>query len=216
MGSGGVGAQGGKGGQDQGGEGGAEFDCAALSTEYADAVDEATSCDPANDSCSQEISVGIECACGTFANGERAGAIERIAKIRALYLASGCSTPVSCGMCVAPDGGYCASDGRCRNLGESARGCKVGGNLYADGERDIPDPTSCNTCICQNGELSCTEINCPNPCPDGEAFGTQCGLCGPTDACLVVEYGCFPTCTDDCEQRDAFCLEGLCLTNVCG
>ena len=207
---------GGVGGQGEGGDGGTELDCAALSAEYGAAVDEVASCDPASDHCSQEITLGLECTCPTFVNGERTSAIDRIAEIRDSYVANGCSRPVLCGMCVAPDSGYCAADGRCRDLGENARGCKVAGEIYADGESGVPDPTSCNTCTCQNGELSCTEINCPSPCPDGEALGTQCGVCGPTDACLVVEHGCFPTCTDDCDEMDAFCHQGLCLTNICG
>jgi hypothetical protein len=95
--------------------------------------------------------------------------------------------------------------------------CDVGGVTYPSGTGDIPDPTSCNTCTCEDGSLICTEINCPNPCPEGHGAGQECAACGPTDACEVVRFGCFPSCQDemDCESGGGLCIDQKCI-NVCG
>jgi hypothetical protein len=60
-----------------------------------------------------------------------------------------------------------AEDGVCGD-GRQAD-CKTGGIVYPHGARNIPDPTSCNTCSCDNGQLICTEIGCPIDCPEDEA-----------------------------------------------
>jgi hypothetical protein len=103
----------------------------------------------------------------------------------------------------------------------SGASCKVDGQVYPDGADQIPDPTSCNTCICNDGQLNCTEINCPSPCEAGTALGTSCISCGPTDACLIVETGCLSTCDStvdadgQCDEGNGFCLDNLCRA-VCG
>jgi len=91
----------------------------------------------------------------------------------------------------------------------------VDGRIYADGEDGIPDPVSCNQCTCQDGQLLCTEIACPEPCPEGNGYGTECSQCGPADECLVVRHACFPSCVDECEGGRA-CSNGVCVTGLCG
>lgn len=101
----------------------------------------------------------------------------------------------------------------------TAPACKVGGQTYASGSGGIPDPVSCNTCSCDAGKLnSCTKIACPKPCPAHTSYATSCALCGPTDACEVMEFGCFSTCKSSADCTTAgygFCLQGIC-KNVCG
>jgi hypothetical protein len=96
--------------------------------------------------------------------------------------------------------------------------CVVEGALYADGA-PIPDPFSCNTCVCEGGQVSsCTEIGCTDPCPAGTSEGISCAVCGPTDGCEALETGCFVTCRDDAECTDPLhpiCLGGQC-RNACG
>ena len=100
----------------------------------------------------------------------------------------------------------------------SKASCEVGGQVYASGEGGIDDPFSCNTCACVDGVLACTEIGCPDPCPDGTTSATSCSQCGPTDACEVVRHACLPVCstTQDCADAGlSFCAGGVC-KNVCG
>jgi len=101
--------------------------------------------------------------------------------------------------------------------GEAA--CKVDGDVYPSGSTGVPDPASCNTCSCDDGLVTaCTEIACPEPCPQGSVLATSCASCGPTDACEVVEYGCRPECEqggDECTTLGGLCLDGVC-RSVCG
>jgi len=96
--------------------------------------------------------------------------------------------------------------------------CLVEGQRYADGER-VPDPYSCNTCFCEDGQVSvCTEIGCADPCPTGTTPGTSCAECGPTDACESVETTCLRSCSSngDCtDPAHSLCLGGQC-RNACG
>jgi hypothetical protein len=144
-------------------------------------------------------------------------AIAAAKEAAATYEAGDCGGGEMCADCGTPVGGYCSQAGRCDTLWrEGPRACKVEGIVYPDGATGIPDPTSCNECSCYGGELSCTEINCPKPCPAEHVFTTQCAACGPTDACLIVEHACLPTCspdTDNCAQ--GICSDGIC-RNICG
>lgn len=95
--------------------------------------------------------------------------------------------------------------------------CEVEGVLYASGTNGIGDPVSCNECLCDDGQLICTEIHCPKACPSGTAFGVDCASCGPTDACQIVRTGCLPACdeSDDCAGGACDDELGVCL-NRCG
>jgi hypothetical protein len=96
--------------------------------------------------------------------------------------------------------------------------CEVNGIVYPDGYSPVPDPTSCNTCTCDDGEVgTCTEINCPSPCEGDTILESDCASCGPADACEVVRTGCLPACDDqdDCAESGGFCSQGAC-RNVCG
>jgi hypothetical protein len=95
--------------------------------------------------------------------------------------------------------------------------CKLGPNIYPNGTRGIPDPNSCNTCVCVDGHVACTERYCPLRCPvPGLVPGTSCYRCSPVDACDIVEYGWYKSCANDmdCHGSDT-CLGGIC-RNVCG
>jgi hypothetical protein len=113
----------------------------------------------------------------------------------------------------SPDGEWIAvEDGACFPQGDGGASCVVDNQHYWSGsDQSIQDPFSCNTCGCSNGRLLCTEIGCEDPCPSGTAPGVSCLQCGDTDACLVVETACFPTCADneDCDGP-ARCIEGIC------
>lgn len=101
------------------------------------------------------------------------------------------------------------------NVRESGKACEVDGLTYPDGWTSVPDPFSCNTCECIDGEVNaCGQSGCVQDCPAGTAPGTTCAVCGPTDACLVVETGCLPK----CEPNDAIpCSNGgVCLNGLCG
>lgn len=108
-----------------------------------------------------------------------------------------------------------ACQGAC--LAPLGAACQVGGVVYPSGAEGIQEPTSCNTCSCQDGALICTEINCPVPCPDGQVSTSDCAFCGPTDACEVTRTGCVPTCSEDeeCAAVGGLCVEQRCV-NVCG
>ncbi len=105
--------------------------------------------------------------------------------------------------------------------GSTGVSCLVDGTTYASGD-GVPDPFSCNQCSCgSDGSVDgCTEIACPEPCPQGSAPGIACNACGPADECLTLETGCLPACTEDADCDGTgylFCLvaEGHC-TTFCG
>jgi len=106
-------------------------------------------------------------------------------------------------------------DGPCAPQVPRAAACKVLGRIYSSGSTYVPDPHSCNICSCEDGQLTCTEINCPSACPPNGGPGTQCVECGPTDACLVVEHTCLPVCSDHDSCEGKACLSGMC-RSVCG
>jgi hypothetical protein len=89
----------------------------------------------------------------------------------------------------------------------------VNGDVYPSGSSGFPGPLGCNTCSCDNGQLTCTEEGCSSACPPDSVNGSQCAQCGPTDACEIVEYTCLKLCADTCDT--GVCLDGVC-RNVCG
>jgi hypothetical protein len=107
-------------------------------------------------------------------------------------------------------------DGACYPQGDGGARCVVDNHIYwSGGEQSVPDPFSCNTCACTDGKVNaCTEIGCSEPCPPGTVAGERCMRCGTEDACLDLETGCFPTCTnnDDC---DFACVGGMCVEQIC-
>jgi len=128
----------------------------------------------------------------------------------------------------APDGGSAgdaAGDGGSVPDAGSDGGleiaCRVEGTTYPSGASSVPDPTSCNTCACDQGSLvNCTEAVCPEPCERGFARGSACVACDPVDRCVEVETGCFTSCSDedDCTADAPFCetTRGLCIPFPCG
>ncbi|HEX2873436.1 MAG TPA: hypothetical protein VHP33_19390 [Polyangiaceae bacterium] len=189
--------------------------CEDVVSRYSAAIEQAKQCEPSLDGqCSELLTEGLACGCQTFVNAARSEAIAAASAAQQQYADMSCGGGIVCGPCRTPSGAFCSSEGRCEALFEDGdTACKVNGVVYESGTGGIADPVSCNTCACDDGRLSCTEIGCPVPCPSGTAFGTQCAHCGPTDACAIVEHACLPTCSDACEQ--GVCIEGVCRT-VCG
>lgn len=189
--------------------------CESVSSRYAGAIEAAKTCDPnASGQCTQLITEGLACGCGAFVNSERSDDIAAAQAAREQYSSMSCGQGIVCGACLDPVSGYCSAEGHCESLSDfDPPACKVGGIVYKSGTGGIPDPVSCNQCECQSGELACTEIGCEKPCPDGTTYAQQCAECGPTDACLVVEHACLPSCTDACAE--GVCLDGVC-RKVCG
>jgi hypothetical protein len=86
--------------------------------------------------------------------------------------------------------------------------CVVDGTVYTDGTRGIPAGDGCNTCSCEDGGLSCTEIGCP-----------------PTDGCMLdgtfyengttgipAADGC-NTC--ECKSGVLSCTDAACPRSTC-
>lgn len=195
--------------------------CQEVEEDYRQAIDAAKTCDPqASDQCSQLITEGLVCTCGTFANSDNAAAIAAVREAQERYDLLGCSANVVCGACGEATSGYCTAEGRCETRfdapgNSSAVGCMVGGIVYESGASDIDDPFSCNTCSCLNGELACTKLSCPEDCPPNSVAGTRCVQCGPADGCEVVEHACLLLCTDDDSCEEGACIDGTCRVS-CG
>jgi hypothetical protein len=191
--------------------------CEQVGVFYDQLLQEAKGCDPhESNPCSFRVSTGLVCGCDTFVNPKNWNR-DLAAAYATHHDALSCGVGVVCGMCpVVPLRGRCTIQHGCEDTNEPAPGpgCKVGEVVYADGSSGIPDPTSCNQCVCNAGKLACTDENCPLPCPAGTKLATSCAQCGPTDACEVVELACYPVCTDVC--TDGVCIGGACITGVCG
>jgi hypothetical protein len=195
--------------------------CDDLVSDYSSAYDEAVQCDPNafKDECTQKIEIGLSCGCESYVNPAQSDALARMSAAQQAYADRACRSGNVCGQCLAPARGQCSDAGRCEDVPAGlGRSCKVAGTVYPDGADDIPDPSSCNTCSCYDGALACTEIGgCEKPCPDGQGFGTDCASCGPTDACEIPEYDCFPRCSNgECAGVGELCVSGLCVSGLCG
>lgn len=191
--------------------------CEQVDVFYQQLLAESKVCDPHDpDPCSYRVKSGLGCGCDTFVNPERWDAAQASA-FATHYRSFDCGSGVACGECApSPLRGRCTLQHGCEDTTEPkpGPGCKVNGVVYPDGAAGIPDPISCNACSCNAGQLSCTEENCPRPCPTGTVLSTSCAQCGPTDACEVVEHACFPSCTATCAE--GVCFHGACLTGMCG
>lgn len=191
--------------------------CKDIASEYERALEEAKACDPHQENpCSQRIVEGLNCGCESYVNPQHAEAIARLQGLRESHAAGQCSQGVLCGQCDAPVSARCSlMAGRCEQVyeGEPAASCKVLGVVYASGAGNIPDPVSCNTCQCLDGQLLCTELGCATPCPPDSVYAMQCAQCGPADECEVVEHACLPVCNGSCES--GACIEGVC-RSLCG
>jgi hypothetical protein len=96
---------------------------------------------------------------------------------------------------------------------QEGRACLGPEYAYPSGDDTFPDPTSCNTCLCEDGSVTaCTDIACDRPCPDGTEVGSDCGYCGPTSMiCDIPRIACLPSCEtgDDC-AGGATCQDDVC------
>jgi hypothetical protein len=192
--------------------------CSMIDEAHYKAVEDAKRCDPTRDllQCTALVDSGLTCGCPSYVNSEAGTALVQLKELQIKWEQAQCRQNVVCGACAEVVGAYCSSAGRCEDLyGQGLRACKVGGVVYPSGTGNIPDPSSCNSCFCGDGELSCTQMFCANTCPPGTAFGAQCSLCTATEGCVLPEYGCFPTCTDKCADPTQSCVNGLCTANSC-
>ncbi len=194
--------------------------CESVLTQYEALRARVKKCEPgAPDACGKRVGTGLTCGCETHVNAAAWDQATADALAQA-YAAAACGERVNCGECLIPVSAHCSDDGECVDDYESNTGpaCRVNGVVYPDGAAKVPDPSSCNTCQCNAGQLVCTEINCPVACPTGSAFGRGCAQCGPTDACLVVDYGCMPVCAGNAADTCAdfgYCDHGVCI-QTCG
>ncbi len=191
--------------------------CQASVNDFAEALIAAKACDPAADNqCTQLVSSGPVCGCGTFVNAGNVDAMGRLEAAKDAYNSAGCAADVGCLPCPQPPSGACSPQGACVDaaISDGGASCKVDGVVYPSGASGIKDPRSCNLCTCVDGQLGCDEQACPeNACPPNAVFGTQCAECGPTNACLVVEHTCLFLCAEGCVSGT--CFDGVC-KNVCG
>jgi len=192
--------------------------CGQLDAQYDAAFASAKTCNPGQpNQCTQLVVAGHPCSAPTFFNRDQAEALATLSSVQDQLGQRQCDgPPPPCLAPIAPTAGYCSSAGSCeddRTPPVQPVSCLVGGVYYASGAMGIPDPASCNTCMCDNGQLRCTEKDCPNDCPAGTAFGSQCAQCGPADGCQIVEFGCLPQCTSTC--ANGLCSGGIC-RQVCG
>ncbi|HKO50590.1 MAG TPA: hypothetical protein VJV79_22860 [Polyangiaceae bacterium] len=189
--------------------------CGALQALYPWALQRAKACDPKaqTNNCQPIAVASLPCGCQTPVNTNNVEALKELSALTE-QAASVCPETL-CAPCVPPPPATCSAAGLCEEapFREQESACKVAGVVYPHGAGGIPDPTSCNSCSCGDGQLACTLIGCERPCPAGTKRATQCAQCGPTDRCEIVEHACLPTCTDDC--ANGVCLDGVC-RNICG
>jgi hypothetical protein len=187
--------------------------CDDIASQYADLIEQAKVCDPTQPhQCTLKVVESPVCGCEAFAN---LNSYDSVAAQSLLVAYGECGQDVVCGPCNVAASSRCSPEGVCVTDNEPTEGvaCRVGNEVYPNGAEGVPDPTSCNVCSCSDGQLICDDADCPKPCPAQTQRATSCAECGPTDACLVVETGCFPSCTDTCAS--GFCRAGACVT-VCG
>ena len=185
--------------------------CEQTSSFYAQLLDAAKGCDPHGPNpCTLRVSDALGCGCETFVDPSSWDASLAMA-FATHYSVLECNANGNCGPCRVPVRGTCSIMDGCQDAYDAppGRACKVNGTIYADGTPGIPDPISCNTCTCMDGALSCTEVDCPKPCPAGTTFARSCAQCGPTMECDVVELACRPACTGTCAEGD--CIDGVCI-----
>jgi len=97
--------------------------------------------------------------------------------------------------------------------------CTRDGETFADGQTGIPSPDGCNTCGCENGQLTCTERGCA---PDLCLVARRLDRCCPVyeavrqsaladDPCLVADPGppLDATLAQDCYARSPDSCAGV-------
>lgn len=222
-GSGGSAGKGGSGGSaGTGGAGGSagKVDCTALSAASEAALNEARQCDPtaAEPECTLRVTVGAVCGEDQFVNAAASEAVAVMKQADAQYAESCVAMGVTCGPSRVALGANCTAEGLCETVYDNGgRGCRVDGTLYPHGAMHINPSFDCPDCQCDDGALVCPDVGGCAACPDGTMLGRGCAICGPTDACLATEIGCFPSCTTgrDC-GANALCSGRACVTGICG
>jgi hypothetical protein len=182
--------------------------CFKVAHAYAEQEEQAKVCDPkASRQCTEFVPGGI--GCGTWVNAENTSAIDLRAAASSRYDAMSCwgdETPTSC---LHEEWSYCSAEGRCTSETDFyGQACRVNGQTYVTGTRDILGLFGCGSCVCDNGALTCTGNEaCEGVCPPDSAPGTQCDGCFD-GRCLVAEPACLPRCETTCDVGT--CVDGLC------
>ncbi|MEN9577722.1 MAG: hypothetical protein RJA70_731, partial [Pseudomonadota bacterium] len=108
---------------------------------------------------------------------------------------------------------------RCTGSECGAGVCTVGAETYKNGTTGIPAADACNTCSCQDGQLSCTERDCGagNPCADDRRAASSdaaeapmmriddCNSCWCADGQMVCTAA---YCPSTCEQNGVVYQDG--------
>ncbi len=116
-----------------------------------------------------------------------------------------------------PEGSQCAlecpdgsNDPNC-NMGINPSGTCVQSDVCTDGETKNADD-SCNTCQCNGGQWSCTEMACATECTtDSDCITTGCSgqVCAPqaviTTCQYDPEYACYNSPTTSCGCNNGSC-----------
>ena len=183
--------------------------CTKVSIAAGDYEEQAKACDPkAPRQCTKLVVSG----CATFVNAENTSAIESLAAANRRYDAMSCGGDFDID-CLTPEWSYCSAEGQCVDeLDQYGTACRVNGQTYFNGTRDIPGLFGCGSCVCEDGSLTCTGNEaCEGACPADSAPGAQCDNCDGY-LCRVVELACLKTCDTSCDAGT--CVDGMC-RNVC-
>lgn len=201
--------------QSGGSEGGGLDYCMSLMQRRQETLHEAKRCNFALniEQCTVTVSNGL-CGCTTYANPSNQDAILGLKELSDRYAVGRCPIPL-CLECRELSHGYCSEAGFCEDVFDAPLTCTLNGVIYSNGARDIRDPTSCNTCECFNGRLTCTDVSCPKACPEGTAPGHGCSECSAKDSCLAHDFRCFPACEQDFCADGGVCQQGACVP-LCG
>lgn len=165
--------------------------------------EQAKRCDPkASRQCTEYV-------WGSWVNAENTAAVDLVrAGLRRF-------NAMSCDADVKPDGytpewAVCSAEGQCVDEYEHNAGCRVNGQTYVSGTRDIPGLFGCGSCVCEYGALTCTGNEaCEGACPSDSAPGTQCDGCFH-GRCPVTELACLKLCETTCDVGT--CVDGMCRT----
>lgn len=201
-----------------------ETTCRKVARAASEYLKQAKACDPKSPrQCTKTVG-GSANGCPTFVNAENTAAIELLTAASRRQDAMSCFDDLDDTLdCLFPEWSLCSAEGQCVDeLDFYGKACKVNGQNYLHGTRDIPGLFGCGSCVCEDGSLSCTgDEACEGACPPDTAPGSQCDKWDTFDAtrdrcdrdqCQVVELACLKVCETICDVGT--CVDGMC-RNVC-
>lgn len=108
---------------------------------------------------------------GTWVNVENTAAIDLLEAGLRRFNAMSCDADVKPDG-YTPDWAFCSAEGQCVDEYRYDAACRVNGQTYVDGTRDIPGLFGCGSCVCEYGSLTCTSNEaCEGACPSDSAPG---------------------------------------------